>query len=495
MDHYPFNREDARTVRTELQLRNARVRSVLSVSRITSNRLPLFCCLTLASCLSCVLFLTAPVHALDPNKRVTQYIHSSWRIQDGSAPDGMFSIAQTSDGFLWFTSASEGMYRFDGVRLLPWTLNVDGKTVDHVVSFHADHAGGLWARGRHEIFYQKGGVVTSHFALEGQYRTENVSVDRDGSLWVLHLGYEVREPLCHVTGQGVKCFGQSDGLQLIPYGGESLLADGKGGFWLGGQRAVVHWREGASEVYPIEALKSHIGDAVAALAFDAEGSLWVGILEEGPGKGLGRLEGGVFKPFVTPGFDGSKLAVFALTLDREGSLWVGTRGDGLFRIRGTSVEHYGLAEGLSGDSVQALYEDREGILWVTTTNGIDSFRDAAITTFSKLEGLGNDEALGVLASRDGATWVANKGSLDHIDKEGAVSSIRRGKGLPGDQVSAMLEDRAGNLWMGVYDGLYLFKNGGFRRIPEPDHQPLGLVLAMTEDADGNIWAFCSGKSR
>ncbi len=29
----------------------------------------------------------------------------------------------------------------------------------------------------------------------------------------------------------------------------------------------------------------------------------------------------------------------------------------------------------------------------------------------------------------------------------------------------MLEDRAGNLWMGVYDGLYLFKNGPFRRIP------------------------------
>jgi ligand-binding sensor domain-containing protein len=184
------------------------------------------------------------------------------------------------------------------------------------VSLHADHAGGLWVRGQHEIFYQKGGVVTSHFALEGQYRTENVSVDPDGSLWVLHLGYDVREPLCHVTVQGVKCFGESDGLLLIPYGGESLLADGKGGFWLGGQRAVVHWHEGASEVYPIEALKSQIGDAVAALAFDAEGSLWVGILLEGPGKGLGRLERGVFKPFVTPGFDGSKLAIFAMALDR-----------------------------------------------------------------------------------------------------------------------------------------------------------------------------------
>ena len=34
----------------------------------------------------------------------------------------------------------------------------------------------------------------------------------------------------------------------------------------------------------------------------------------------------------------------------------------------------------------------------------------------------------------------------------------------------MLEDHAGNLWVGVDDGLYLFKDGRFRRIPEPKHR-------------------------
>ncbi len=91
----------------------------------------------------------------------------------------------------------------------------------------------------------------------------------------------------------MKCFGESDELH-IRYGGEALLADGKGGFWLGGMRAVVHWREGGvSEAYPIEALKSNIGDGVAALAFDSGGSLWVGLLHQGPGKGLGRQRGGL----------------------------------------------------------------------------------------------------------------------------------------------------------------------------------------------------------
>ena len=66
-------------------------------------------------------FGTAPVHALDPNKRVTQYIHTAWRTQDGSLPAGMYHIAQTSDGFLWFLSLPADIYRFDGIRFLPWT--------------------------------------------------------------------------------------------------------------------------------------------------------------------------------------------------------------------------------------------------------------------------------------------------------------------------------------------------------------------------------------
>jgi signal transduction histidine kinase/ligand-binding sensor domain-containing protein len=422
--------------------------------------------------------------------RLTQYMHTSWRTQDGSIPAAMFSVAQTADGFLWVTSDSQGLYRFDGIRFVPW---IDGRTFDRIESVHGDHAGGLWAVGQHEVFHIKEGAVVSHFALEGQHRTGNISVDLDGSLWTLQAGFNLQAPLCHVSDHAVKCFGQPDGIPL-PTGGQALLADGKGGFWLGGQRDVVHWHGGVSEVYPIEGLKTNSDDGINALALDSNGTLWVGMLPQGPGKGLGRLENGVFQSFMAPGFDGSKLSVFALNFDRDGSLWVGTSGNGLLRIRGNSVEHYGRADGLSSDYVNDLLEDREGILWVTTTNGIDSFRAPRVVTFSTPEGLGSENAVGVLASRDGTVWVANAGSLDKI-KDRTVTSIRSAQGLPGDQVTYMLEDRAGNLWMGVQDGLYVFKNGRFRRIPEPDHQPLGLILAMAEDADGDIWAMCSGVSR
>ena len=195
---------------------------------------------------------------------------------------------------------------------------------------------------------------------------------------------------------------------------------------------------------------------------------------------------------MTPTFNGSSFDIGTLMFDHDGNLWVGTKAKGLFRIHGNTVEHYDHTNGLSGDSVYALFEDREGIVWAGTTSGVDSFRDPPVVTFSQVEGLGKDLPAGILASRDGTIWVANAGSLDHI-VNGNVSSIRAGKGLPGDQVTRLLEDRAGNLWVGVDDGLYLFKNGQFRRLPEPNHQPLGMVIGLIEDIEGNIWAECRGK--
>ncbi len=445
------------------------------------------------SCLSCVLLLTGVVHALDPNKRLTQYMHSVWRAQDG-APAGMSAITQTADGFIWFSSFSQDMYRFDGVRFLAEPLPPHAGSFSRVLNVFGDRAGGLWVLGEHDILYLKNKEVSSHFKLQGPRGPRNFSEDPDGSLWVLQAGYNIDSPLCHVTRGGLKCFGESDGI-TISTGGYALLPDRKGGFWLGGQRAVAHWHNGVSETYAIEALKANTDDGVGAMAFDSDGSLWVGLLVSGPGLGLGKLSDGVFRSFVTPGFDGSKLKVQILTFDRDGSLWVGTVGNGVFRIRGNSVEHFGRAEGLSGDTVWDLFEDREGILWVTTTDGIDNFVDPRVTTFSGREGLGPDAAMGVLASKDGTIWVANGASFDHIEETGTVASIRREKGLPGDQVSAMLEDRAGNLWVGVYDGLYVFKNGSFRRIPEPDHHACGLVTSITQDRDGDIWAECVGKTR
>ena len=196
---------------------------------------------------------TAPAYALDPGKRLTQYLHTSWRIQDGSLPAGMFSITQTSDGFLWFLSSRGEIYRFDGVQFRPWRVPAAAESIGRVRNVVGDQAGGLWVLGATGIAHLKGEIVTSHVALEGlMANPANVSVDADGSIWVVRGENGVSEPLCHVTESAVKCFGKSDGIPIAPI--DAILADGKGGFWLGGQAALAHWHAGVSEVYPIKGL-------------------------------------------------------------------------------------------------------------------------------------------------------------------------------------------------------------------------------------------------
>ena len=450
---------------------------------------------TVICCLTCMLLVASPARALDPNKRLTQYLHASWRIQDGSAPVGMFTVAQTSDGFLWFSAYAPDIYRFDGVRFLPRHFAYKGDSSNKVFKVFGGRTGGLWAVGSREIAYIKDGSVVFDVQMDGFSSFQNVSEAPDGSLWVVRAAANISDSaLCQVTERAVKCFGKAEGVSIGPI--DSILADGNGGFWLGGQTAIVHWRDGASESYPIAALRTNVGQhGVVSVALGPDGTVWVGILAEGPGLGLGQLKEGVVKPFVTPTFDGSKVEVSAMTFDRDGSLWVAGRGKGLYRIHGNVVDHYRRTDGLSSDVVNFLFEDREGILWAATSNGIDSFRDPAVTTFSSSEGLGKDAAAGVLASHDGSIWIANDGSLDRI-VNGSISSLRAGAGLPGHQVAALLEDRAGNLWVGVDDSLYVLKEGRhLQQITGPDHKPLGLVGAITEDIDGNIWAATFGNPR
>lgn len=109
---------------------------------------------TVSATLSCVvlyLFLgAAPVHALDPNKRLTQYMHTFWLKRDGSG-QGAYGITQTSDGFLWFIS--DDMSRFDGVRFTSWDGPPNGGSITkgapfgQLVNAFGDHAGGLWVFG------------------------------------------------------------------------------------------------------------------------------------------------------------------------------------------------------------------------------------------------------------------------------------------------------------------------------------------------------------
>ena len=322
--------------------------------------------------------------------------------------------------------------------------------------------------------------------------------DENGTVWVIRAGVaDGTGPLCQVNGMAVRCYGKADGIPEEPY--SSLARDSAGNLWLGGSTSLTRWRPGSFQTYYLSGLKSNTGQpGVCAIAPKPDGSLWVGICNHGPGLGLQEFSQGMWKPFVAPRFDSSTLQVLTLFLDRQNALWVGTVGQGVYRIYGGEVDHFGRADGLSGDAIYAFFEDREGNLWVATDKGLDCFRDMQVTTFSTREGLTTPAVGSVQAMRDGAIWIGGENALDILGPglgQGRLGSVQTGKGLPGNQVTSLFEDHAGRHWVGIDNTLNIYENGRFTRITRRDGSPMGMILGITEDVENNLWVLSFGPPR
>jgi len=447
--------------------------------------------LTISLSLACFLFffLAATAWAVDPSERISQYAHSVWRTQDGFFPGAPNAITQTTDGYLWIGTLN-GLVRFDGVRFVPW-VSSDGKSLSiGIFSLLAASDGSLWIGTGHHLAHLKDGNLMDYVDHLG--RINAIIEDRNGTVWISRSRNrnDKTGPLCQVAGAKLLCHGQAEGIKY-PYAGP-MVSDSLGNIWIGSSDVLTRWQTGSSDTYVNSALKSAQGlSGLQALAATPAGSLWIGIGRHGANLGLEQFVQGIWKPFATPELRGSTLEVTALFLDRENSLWIGTTDQGVYRLYDGKVDRFRSTDGLSGDFVSSFYEDREGNLWVATSEGIDCFRNIPVISFSTREGLSANSVESVLADRDNNVWIGNHGALDSLH-DGNLTSIKRANGLPGERVTSLLEDHAGQLWVGVDNGLSVYKQGKFIPIKRRDGTPIGTIVAISEDRDDNIWAEAIG---
>src|ERR1700686_1562238 len=434
-------------------------------------------------CLVLFVFTPSPGGALDTSRQVSQYGHTAWRIEDGVFAGWPNVMAQTSDGYLWIGTQA-GLMRFDGVRFVSWRppegIELPSSRINSLLGGR-DRS--LWIGTSGGLARWRSGNLTNYKDATGSIMA--ILEDRTGAIWIARANLSDTEgPLCKVTDAGVRCYGREDGLAL-PFA-VTLANDTLGNVWLAGGAMVSRWQTSSADTYvPAGLNPAENFNGVLALAGRPDGSVWVGSVHAGKGGGLQQLAQGDWKPFVTPEFDGSTLKVTVLLLDRDRSLWVGTLNEGIYRIQGNKVDHFRGSDGLSGDAVSGIFQDREGNIWIATSRGIDNFHDIRVASFSTRQGLSADQVNSVLASRDGTVWIGNYG-LDVL-RLGRITSIQPRNGLPGREVTSLLEDRAGRLWVGVDQELSVYEQGKFRKINTRDGRPLGTVRAMTEDVDGSIW--------
>jgi ligand-binding sensor domain-containing protein/signal transduction histidine kinase len=193
----------------------------------------------------------------------------------------------------------------------------------------------------------------------------------------------------------------------------------------------------------------------------------------------------------------------ALAQDRDGILWIGTQ-DGLNRYDGEQFRIFRRdqqdASSLNDNHVTALLNDSHGSLWIGTLSGGVARYDADAERFRNFLA---DGPLGALAAvpvsalaedAAGRLWVGSGlGHLQRFDEaQQRFETIR----LPAHvQVRALLALPDGDVLIGSTDGLWRY--GAKRATAEPWGdalaQPAPDVQALARAADGSLWIGTSNR--
>jgi signal transduction histidine kinase/sugar lactone lactonase YvrE len=217
--------------------------------------------------------------------------------------------------------------------------------------------------------------------------------------------------------------------------------------------------------------------------------------------GLRRLVGGRLEGTVLPAAQ-QRVPVQALLRDREGALWIGTPESGLLRAHNGRIDAFSRFDGLSGDAVSEIFEDREGNIWVTTLGGLDRFRQFAAATQD--QGLSSASVDSVLETSDGSIWIGTGVGLNRWHSgevavyreqaDGTVQRVLRSALQPPvleeresgvtDSSASLYEDRRGRLWIGALGGVGYLED---ERIVRVRGVPGGLIDSFAEDRSGNLW--------
>ncbi|RZI58156.1 MAG: GGDEF domain-containing protein [Rubrivivax sp.] len=248
---------------------------------------------------------------------------------------------------------------------------------------------------------------------------------------------------------------------------------------------------------------------IRALLVARDGRLWIGTEADGLAAYDPQSEKlSLFRSDANPQLPRSAVSagtIRALAEDRDGQIWIGTIGHGLDRydpVEGR-FQHYrqGAPGGLPDDRVQSLAIDREGALWIGTWKGLARKRagsdhfEPVFSTPGK-PGLAGKIVLSLFVAPDGRVWAGTQqGDLALVDpKTGEGTLLERAEEAVNGSVNAFvaLDDR--HLWLGRNGGLELRSVAGGELLRTMKHDPLNRgslggneVRALMRDRAGWIW--------
>lgn len=415
--------------------------------------------------LSLLLLLGGAATAMAAEPPPIDMHHTSWTAREG-APPMVMTMAQTRDGWLWL-GGGNGLFRFDGVRFEAYPDPHHLLPSVAIGILNAFDDGSLW------IGYRYGGVSV---LLRGQLRSYS---ERDGlplnsAVWGLEhdssgrMWASTSSGIFYLDGERWRAAGADLGLPKAGF--KTLMLDRQRNLWAQGDEGVYQlpFKEGRFR-------KMGPQKGTGVLFQFPDDSVWSWDVSHAATRRLTPpANGAPAQPLPLA----SDLA--SLLVDSHGGLWAGAVAC-LEYHAASGIQRSCREQGLSGQWVAALFEDREGNIWASTSTGIDRFRHQRISAvhFADL-----DVSSPLVADADGGIWVSS--TYFPRPEHGALT--HRPFVIPREYgPSASYRDPAGVLWFGGDSRIWRKSEQQVRMIPGPEKVDLGWSLNLASDDAGALW--------
>ena len=283
------------------------------------------------------------------------------------------------------------------------------------------------------------------FAYEQKFPGDLVSgaralyLDREDNLWVgmraggllrvARSSLDTNIPLSGVTNDGVR----------------ALAASVDGSVWIATGRSLNRFRDGRHDVYPVS--------QITVLHATPQGDLWVATPQQ-----IGRFLDGRFVPSSSPR-PGEITKLIAMTTDAAGDLWLCTSNQGLMRRSGNSVTHVETAE-IGRAPCRYVLADRRGRIWSGFADGSLAVLDhGALRVYRSTDGLAPGAIFMIYEDRHGVVWVSTAGGLTEFTG-GHIRKVGAPRAFPDGLAPILVGDDNDRIWAGVTSGSGLI---GFTR--------------------------------
>lgn len=355
------------------------------------------------------------------------------------------TIYQDRAGFIWI-GTSKGLYRYDGHSLLPHDFFETGRIAlqDYwITSICEDYEGIFWIGTNKEGLFRLDPSVDSTIRsydhslpdsnTQALLRIEHILEDSKRRLWIDTGGGGLFK-LNRTSMEFTQYIYDTSKKNILNDGAISAIFEGNdGSLWLGSSEVLYRLEPNTEQFVSVESI-----EGITGLSNDAEGNIWVGskngIYVVNPSTNAVRLQ-------KKRGDEGSIVNLF---VDREDKIWCAFAGEGglgrLDRQKNT-FKHFFRDPfdpfSLSFSSLNPIFEDRSGILWIGTTKGLNK-KVASKQSFKWITDMARDQnrrlpsnvIRSLYEDSDGLIWVSTSTGVARIDMDsGVINAVPESEGI------------------------------------------------------------------